>query len=107
MSEPRFETLGAVLKDIQNRNWLHSLYGATRPPWTADTLCVVLERDTYSEEVPEFARRHSLRDVLSVHQAQGIVENARRQLAEPGVDELVQAFNYYFKKDAFIRFTER
>ncbi|NTX09099.1 hypothetical protein [Myxococcus sp. CA040A] len=104
MSEPKFETLGAVFESVATRNWRHSLYGATRPPWTADTQCVVLERDTYSTEVPEFAAKQSLREVLSVHQVQDIVENARQQLPAPSVDDLVRAFNFYFARDAFIRF---
>jgi hypothetical protein len=102
MSEAGFETLGDVLKKAGSYHWRHSLYGEPRPPWKSDTRCVVLERDVYSEEPPPFAQAHSLRRILSVQQVQDIVENARMQLPAPTLEQLVEAFNYYFARDAFL-----
>ncbi|WP_456318757.1 DUF7716 domain-containing protein [Corallococcus silvisoli] len=55
---------------------------------------MVLERDVCSDELPDLARKHGLRHVLSVADVLGIVSNARRQRADVSATELVEAVNF-------------
>ncbi|WP_223645495.1 hypothetical protein [Corallococcus sp. EGB] len=66
------------------------------------TRTIVLERDFYSDELPEFARMHGLSETLSISAAQQIVSNARLQKAKATPAEFVAAFNFYWDNDAFI-----
>ena len=53
--------------------------------------------------VPQFAKEHGLRQVLPVTTVQDIVDNAHAQKRDISVNELLKAFDYYYKHDAFIR----
>jgi hypothetical protein len=98
--------LANVLLHIDEQDWTHELYVEGAPPFQVRTRCLVLEEGEEPEQPPELARRHGLRRALSVHQAQGVVHNARAQKPEVGAAELVAAFNYYFEHDAFLVLTK-
>lgn len=98
-----FEWLANVLARIDTfQERTHGLYVQGKPPLNVRTRTIVLERDIYSDELPEFARRHGLSETLSISVAQDIVGNARLQKAEATPAELVEAFNFYWEHDAFI-----
>ncbi|NBD13826.1 DUF7716 domain-containing protein [Corallococcus silvisoli] len=85
----------------------HAIYVKGEHPLEVRTPTMVLERDVYSDELPDLARKHGLRYVLSVADVLGIVSNARRQRADVSATELVEAVNFYLKHDAFIDFERR
>ncbi|NMO15816.1 hypothetical protein HPC49_14265 [Pyxidicoccus fallax] len=103
-----FEWLGNILSRIETYPWFgHALYVEGNAPFETKTRAMVLAYDVYSDEPPPLAVAHGLRRTLSVDQAQGIVMNARMQRPEVTPSELVQAFNYYWKRDAFIDFSRQ
>ena len=100
----RLVLLGDVLQCIEDFHWEDFLFAVTRPPWTSETRCAVLERDPYSDELPEEARRLSLVPVLQVQDVKSVVRNAMRQRPDIQAADLVRALEFYFTRDAFIDF---
>ncbi|WP_163862708.1 DUF7716 domain-containing protein [Myxococcus eversor] len=101
-----FEWLGNVLANIGSYPMrARALYVEEGAPFDVKARTMVLEHDLYSDELPEAAQRFALRRTLSVLDASGVVENARRQKPDVSPAELVQAFNFYWKRDAFIDFS--
>ncbi|QSQ19331.1 hypothetical protein JY651_28795 [Pyxidicoccus parkwayensis] len=99
------EWLGNLLSRIETYpERAHALYLEGIAPFEVKTRAVILERDVYSGELPEFAKAHGLRKSLSVAVVRGIVENARQQRPDVSPSNLVRAFNHYWKRDAFIDF---
>ncbi|WNG52018.1 hypothetical protein F0U60_53865 [Archangium minus] len=96
--------LGDVLQRIEEFHWQDFLFAETRPPWTAETRCAVLERDPYSDELPDEAKRLSLVPVLDIQVVQSVVRNAMLQRPDLQAADLVRALEFYFKRDAFIEF---
>lgn len=101
-----FEWLGNVLANIGSYpTRAHALYVEEGAPFEVKTRTMVLERDLYSDELPEAAKRFSLRRTLSVVDASDVVENARQQRPDVSPAEIVHAFNFYWERDAFIDFS--
>lgn len=63
--------------------------------------------DRYADEPPdpEIAVRNGLGRALQVAQVQDIVDNARQQRPRASDGELVEAFLFYYDRDAFIDFS--
>ncbi|WP_147469308.1 hypothetical protein [Corallococcus sp. AB045] len=80
----------------------HALYIRDNHPLGLRTPTLVLQRDVYSDELPELACKHGLHKALSVADTRSIVANARLQKEDASPAELVEAFNFYWKHDAFI-----
>ncbi|HEX8699013.1 MAG TPA: hypothetical protein VF815_09270 [Myxococcaceae bacterium] len=100
-----FEWLGNILSRIESYPRRgHALYVEGGHPLDVKTPALVLARDVYSDDLPALAQQHGLRQTLSVQQVMDIVENARAQRPDVGPAELVQAFNFYWERDAFIDF---
>ena len=55
-----------------------------------------------SDEVPRAAKEHNLMDALSIQDIQDIVYNAKLQKETVSIDELLEAYLYYYDNDAFI-----
>jgi len=78
--------------------------------WSLNTTAAVLRSDDVPPElenepdagVPQFAKERGLRQVLPASTVQEIVNNARAQKPNASVDELLKAFTFYHKNDAFI-----
>lgn len=71
--------------------------------WQLQTRCAVLAKSD-SDGVPDLAQQHGLSYALEMASVQEIVVNARGQLGEPTVDQLFEAFLFYYDHDAFITF---
>lgn len=95
-----------VLEQIHNLPWGHWLYLPRDQDWTLDSECAVLDPDEIEnddDEAPRFAIEQGLRDALGVQTVQMIVANAEEQVGDPTMDELLDAFLYYYDHDAYIR----
>jgi hypothetical protein len=77
--------------------------------WGPDTRCAVASVDRYADEpvLPDLAARNGLGRALQVAQVQDIVDNARQQLPRAKSEDLVEAFLFYYDRDAFIDFSRR
>ena len=98
-------TLSEALLSAEQLPWQSNLYLPSHRKWTEDSEAAVL--DTENEEEPEnpaFAQMHSLMRALSISDVQQIVYNAKQQRPNADTTELVQAFQFYFDRDAFIDF---
>jgi hypothetical protein len=74
--------------------------------WGSSTRCAVEPVYQYADgsTLPQIALQNGLESALNVAQFQDIVENARQQRPGASVAQLVEAFLFYFDRDAFIDF---
>jgi hypothetical protein len=102
---PKIETLAEALEDIDKRPWNHALFVEGACPWRGDSRCAVLDPDESddAEEDPPFATEHGLTYVLTMADAQSVAKNVKQQMPSAGPRDLVRAFNFYVRNDAFIR----
>ncbi len=63
----------------------------------------VLDAEDDSDD-PVFAQTHGLVSVLGISVLQDIVANAKQQDPNIGATRLVQAFEFYLDRDAFMNF---
>lgn len=101
-------TLGKVLSIADQLPLDADLFLPFDEVWEPNTRCAVERMDRYAEEpaVPEVATRNGLGRALQIAQVQDIVDNARQQRASASVEELVEAFLFYYDRDAFIDFSK-
>jgi hypothetical protein len=96
-----------VLLNSESYVWSDALFLMKDENWTLDSKCTVLDPDDVEDDVdeePRFAAENNMRYALSIQDIQSIVENARQQNDQCTENDLLQAFLYYFKNDAFIEF---
>ena len=96
--------LSEILTKIHDYPWDHALYLVGTYPWRKDTPCAVLNPDEI-EDFPEkqiIAEKYRLNYVLSVQQAQDLTKNTHEQIKNVTSEQLIDAFNFYYKNDAFI-----
>jgi len=74
------------------------------PPWTLETQGVFAPytKDAGESSVPEIAKRSGWEITLDSDCIEDIVDNASDQIENPTVDQLFEAFVFYFNNDAFI-----
>jgi hypothetical protein len=89
---------GAVYLE-QKQSWTKESIGAVLPDRYVDTT-------NYDEieDRPAFAKRHNLFWILDTDTVEDIVYNAQLQLGNPSIEQLVDAFNFYWKHDGFLEF---
>ena len=98
-------TLAEVLCNIKKFTWSDALYLPVDQVWSKDTKGVVLDPDDVEDDeddLPKYAKDHMLTYALSIQDIEGIVENAKGQKKECAIDDLVQAYLFYYDHDAFI-----
>ncbi|MFD4704138.1 hypothetical protein ACFWM3_04635 [Gottfriedia sp. NPDC058432] len=68
--------------------------------------CYLIDLDELddNEDIPKFAVQNNYCYVLNMADIQDIVDNVKQQRAECSELDLFEAFQYYFKYDAFISF---
>lgn len=93
-----------VIKNIEEFPWNKALFLAGQYPWNEDTPCAILDPDDSDDpdEDPEPARQQGLKYTLSVQDVQGVVENAKEQDPNVSLRRLLDAFNFYYRNDAYI-----
>jgi hypothetical protein len=83
-----------------------------RQPWTLESPAVLPElnevppgsENEEEVEAPELATREGLNRVLGGDDVRGIISNARQQKPDVSLDEIFDAFRYYYEFDAFKEF---
>ena len=111
MSEEVVHRFEDVLLGIQSQPSTAWVYLPIEKNWTLKSSSAVLGSDETTEAqqddpeagVPQFAKLNKLIRVLPVTVVQDIVENARAQRPNATIQDLFQAFKYYYDHDAFIR----
>ena len=101
------EWLGNVLVRVDSYPGRgYALYVEGEWPFSVQSRALVLERDLYSDALPNAAVLHGLRYALSMVQALDVVANARAQRPDVDAAGLVDAINFYWKRDAYIVFRD-
>jgi hypothetical protein len=97
-------TLSKFLDCVPILNWRDLVFVPTEGELSEHTIVAILEddEDEYSQEAKDYILMHRLRYVSSVHTFQGVVSNAKLQRINTNTKELIKAFNFYIKNDAFI-----
>lgn len=103
--------LGDVLSDPAKfgSGWLFLARGIE---WDVHSEALVLDTEEVAPEhetdpdagVPEAARMRQLTAILTIADVQDIVSNARQQRPHATQNELLDAFKFYVRRDAFIEF---
>ncbi|MBK8031759.1 MAG: hypothetical protein IPK17_20170 [Chloroflexi bacterium] len=65
----------------------------------------MIDKDDDPGALPHFAAVHGLAVRVSGDIPQQVVLNVLAQKDDPSVDDLVKAFNFYWRRDAFIDFS--
>ena len=79
-----------------------------KQPWTLSTKGMFfdpdIDLDPNLDQTPEEIRSNGWEETLDTDLIDQIIFNAKAQKTEVTIDELFQAFVYYFNEDAFLRF---
>jgi hypothetical protein len=98
-------TLGEVLGNDSRFNAGHFLYLPMNEVWQLGTKCAVLAESDV-DGVPDLAQQNGLSYALGIAAVHDIVANAREQIKNVSLDQLLQAFLFYYDHDAFIAFDD-
>ncbi|QDU31654.1 hypothetical protein ETAA8_68140 [Anatilimnocola aggregata] len=99
----RLITLSQFLQSPDDFPWNEAIYLPANKPWSLNSTLAVWSADDYEEgEEPDIARTNCLRYALGVSSGQDIVANAKQQKPVLTLDELLDAFMFFYKHDAFI-----
>lgn len=99
--------LGFILENIDKFKWSDALYLPEDEIWNKDTEGMVLDPDNVEndeDEVPKEAKEKNLIYALNIQIIQSIVDNSYQQKSKLSVEELVEAYLYYYDYDAYIDF---
>ena len=99
--------LGFILENIDKFKWSDALYLPEDEIWNKDTEGMVLDPDNVEndeDEVPKEAKEKNLIHALNIQIIQSIVDNSYQQKSKLSVEELVEAYLYYYDYDAYIDF---
>jgi hypothetical protein len=102
-----FIELDSILKKVNDFNWSDTLYLPEEDVWDLTTKGLILDPDDVEDDrddVPMLAEKNCLIDALSIQTIQSIVKNAYEQRSNCTIEELLEAYLYYFDNDAFIDF---
>lgn len=98
-------TLSEVLSNIEDFSWSDALYLPDDEVWGQYTKGIVLDPDDVEDDeddLPKYAKDHNLTYALSIQEIKGIVDNLREQKRESTIEDLFQAYLFYYDHDAFI-----
>jgi hypothetical protein len=107
--ENHIQTLGDILRGIEKiekgGNALYLVRDETE--FVETSPCAILNPDDSADPGvidPDFAVNNNLKFALFIDDVESIVSNAKQQIENPTIENLLEAFNYYMEYDAFIRF---
>lgn len=96
-------TLSKLLESPNDFPWNEAVYLPSDKNWSlASSVAVWSPDDTEDGEDPDIARTNGLTYALGMSSCQDIVANAKEQKPKCTLDELFDAFMFYYKNDAFI-----
>lgn len=98
--------LAFILENIDKFKWSDALFLPEDEVWNGDTEGMVLDPDNVEEgdEVPEEAKEKMLMYALNIQTIQAIVQNAFQQKSKITIEELVEAYLFYYDNDAYINY---
>ena len=99
-------TLSQFLQSPDDFPWNEAIYLPKDKTWSLNSPIAVWNPDDFDEgeEDPKIVRDNGLTYALGVSAGQDIVANAREQKTDLTMDDLLNAFLFYYKNDAFISF---
>jgi hypothetical protein len=97
-------TLSYVLEHAGELPWNEALFLPKSKNWALESRAAVWDADDCEEgeDVPQIAASNDLVYVLGIGAVQDIVSNAKQQKPAVTLDDLMKAFVFYHKNDAFI-----
>lgn len=99
--------LSFILENIDKFKWSDALFLPEDEVWNGDTEGMVLDPDDVEDdddEVPKEAKERKLIYALNIQAIQSIVQNVFQQKSKISVEELVEAYLFYYDNDAYIDF---
>lgn len=110
MVADRIDSFREVLATTMERSVREWVYLPRNMEWSLDSKSATLESEEVPPELedepdaglPQFAKRHDLVQAVPVGTLQDIVSNALQQNPDASLDELFDAFVFYYNNDAFI-----
>jgi len=102
------EPLGRLLAKAETLSWDSTMYVVGAAPWGLDSLaCTYLDPDGDEPDEVVLSTGDIAKRVLQTDQVQQIVENLREQVSPASEENLVEALNFYYARDAFIDWLKR
>ncbi len=96
-----------VLINAPNLLWSDSLFLPDTLVWELETQVVICDPDdveSEDDEVPKIAKEMGLPLSIGIQDIQQVVDNARQQVEDCSIEQLFEAFLYFYDNDAFIEF---
>lgn len=86
----------------------YAVFSFNKRPLTLHQPVMLAKLDSLEpdEDEPAEARELGYRYILGVSELQDVVVNARLQVSSPTLQQLLDALNFYFARDAFIEFSD-
>lgn len=107
MGNIQIVTIKDALINAPDLLWSDSLFLPDTLTWELETTGVICDPDeveSEDEEIPQIAKEMGLPLSIGVQDIQQVVDNARQQVEDCSIQQLFEAFLYYYDNDAFIDF---
>ena len=93
---------------MKTRSFRVASYKNTRSKnWIAPIKAVICDPDdveSEDDEIPQIAKEMGLPLSIGIQDIQQVMDNARQQVEDCSIEQLFEAFLYYYDNDAFIEF---
>lgn len=103
-------TIKEILANIDKLEWSDSLFLPDTEKWSLETQGIIHDPDDIEceeDEVPLIAKENNLFCSINIGTIQDIADNVKQQIPEYSIEQLFDAFVYYWDNDSFIDFDEK
>lgn len=107
MENMKVTTIKDVLINASDLLWSDSLFLPDTVVWELGTKALICDPDdveSEDDEIPQIAKEIGLPLSIGIQDIQQVVGHARRQVEDCSIEQLFEAFLYYYDNDAFIEF---
>lgn len=107
MENMKVTTIKDVLINAPDLLWSDSLFLPDTVVWTLETKAVICDPDdveSEDDEIPQIAKEMGLPLSIGIQDIKQVVNHARQQVKDCSIEQLFEAFLYYYDNDAFIEF---
>lgn len=107
MENMQITTIKDALINAPNLLWSDSLFLPDTLTWELETKVVICDPDdveSEDDEIPQIAKEMGLPLSIGIQDIQQVMDNARQQVEDCSIEQLFEAFLYYYDNDAFIEF---
>jgi hypothetical protein len=101
MEKYEIKTLGEVLFNVDTMPFDITMYMDKISVWNLSSICILSEEEAI-DELPAFAKNNNVEDVFQLNTLKEISANLKEQVRNPSIEQLLDAFLFYYKNDAFI-----